>query len=370
MRDVKQQVIGAGFAFFRATRLHRRLAPWTRGQGAILTFHHVRPFESGAFAPNRLLEIEPAFLDAALGRIRRAGFDLIAMDEAVRRIGAPGGRPFVALTFDDGYRDALVHALPILEKHAAPFTIYITTGFADRGARLWWVELEQAIRALDRVRLDLASTSLELDAGDDAAKASAFRTLYWLLRGGPERCLLDAIARLATEAGLDPAALVAERCLDWDEIRAMAHHPLCTIGVHTMTHPMLGKHDEAFVRHELVESRRLIEVATGLPARHLAYPVGDAASAGPREFALADELGFASAVTTRPGMIFPKHEAHRTALPRVSVNGTWQSLDNLEVLLTGVPFALWNCGQPIDQRGCAFRRRLPGHPRRAAPSSE
>ena len=195
--------------------------------------------------------------------------------------------------------------------------------------------------------VDLDGTRVELDASDDAAKASAFRTLYWILRGGPEQRLLDVIAKLARRAGVDGAALVAERCLDWDGVCAMARHPLCTIGVHTLTHPMLAKHAEADARHELVESRRLIEIATGLPARHLAYPVGDATSAGAREFALANELGFASAVTTRPGMIFPQLKARRTALPRLSVNGNWQNLAALEVLLSGVPFAFWNGGRRV-----------------------
>ena len=52
VRTGKQQVIAAGFHFFRKTRLHRVLAPLTRGQGAILTLHHVRPWRGDAFAPN------------------------------------------------------------------------------------------------------------------------------------------------------------------------------------------------------------------------------------------------------------------------------------------------------------------------------
>jgi peptidoglycan/xylan/chitin deacetylase (PgdA/CDA1 family) len=102
------------------------------------------------------------------------------------------------------------------------------------------------------------------------------------------------------------------------------------------------------VRNELAESRAHIERAIGKPARHLAYPVGDPTSAGPREFAMARELGFVSAVTTRPGMIFPEHAAHLTALPRLSVNGRYQSLDMLDILLSGAPFALWNRGRRVN----------------------
>ena len=344
---VKQHVIGAGFAFLKATRLHRGFAPLTRGQGAILTMHHVRPFVDTGFTPNRLLEITPAFLDAALTRVRALGFDLVSMDEALRRTVSDGARPFVTLTFDDGYADNVAYALPILEQHAAPFTLYVTTGFADRGARLWWIELEQAIRILDRIEIEVGDVRLSSASLTAPEKAAAFRTVYWLLRQGPEQRLLDVIAQLMAQAGLESEAIVEALCLDWTGIAALARHPLCAIGAHTLTHPMLAKHDEAMVRRELAESRRQIETRIGLPVRHLSYPVGDSASAGPREFAIAAELGFSSAVTTRPGMLFPEHRDHALALPRISVNGHWQTLDSLEVLLSGVPFALWNRGRRV-----------------------
>ena len=349
MRAGKQELIAAGFVFFRATRLHRLAAPLTRGQGAILMLHQVRPWQPRAFAPNRLLEIDPAFLDAALGRIRALGFDLVTLDEALARLGRPAARPFVTLTFDDGYRDTLEHALPVLERHGAPFTLFVTTGFADRSARLWWVELEDAIRALDAIAVTIDGAPLVLPAATAAEKQAAFATLYWRLRGGSEARLLAVIATLLAQAGGMSAAVVASLCLDWAGLRAIAHHPLCTIGVHTLTHPMLAKHDAAMVRRELDESRRTIAAQLdGMAARHLAYPVGDPGSAGPREFAIARDLGFASAVTTRPGLLFPAHQDHRLALPRLSLNGNWQTLASLDVLLSGVPFALWNRGRRVN----------------------
>jgi peptidoglycan/xylan/chitin deacetylase (PgdA/CDA1 family) len=348
MRPSKQQIIAAGFGFFRATRLHQLLAPLTRGQGAILMMHHVRPWSDQAFAPNRLLEIQPAFLDAALTRIKALGYDFVPLDEALERLVKPTKRPFVTLTFDDGYRDNVEHALPILERHAAPFTLFVTTGFADRTARLWWVELEAAIRTLDAITVETNSGSIHLPSRSALEKQVAFEAVYWALRTGPEERLLAVIADLLRDAGLASAPLVEQLCLDWPGLAALAQHPLCTIGVHTLTHPMLAKHPREVVRHELAESRAIIESRLGRPTRHLAYPVGDPKSAGPREFDLAGDLGFTSAVTTRPGMLFPAHRDHIHALPRLSLNGNWQSLDSLEVLLSGVPFALWNKGRRVN----------------------
>ena len=77
-------------------------------------------------------------------------------------------------------------------------------------------------------------------------------------------------------------------------------------------------------RREIADSKAIVEAKLGRPVRHLAYPVGDPTSAGPREFRLAREAGFATAVTTRPGHVFPAHAQHLHALPRIS-NGLFQS---------------------------------------------
>src|SRR5450631_1653140 len=145
---LKDKIIGAGFAAFRLSGLHRIAARATRGQGAALMFHNVRPWRPATpgFAPNRLLEITPEFLDETLALVRRVGFDIVSLEEAVRRIGEPSARPFVALAFDDGYRDTVEFALPVLERRQAPFTVFVATGFADRSAGMWWLELEEALR--------------------------------------------------------------------------------------------------------------------------------------------------------------------------------------------------------------------------------
>jgi peptidoglycan/xylan/chitin deacetylase (PgdA/CDA1 family) len=92
----------------------------------------------------------------------------------------------------------------------------------------------------------------------------------------------------------------------------------------------------------------VIEAALAVRPQHLSYPVGDRSSAGPREFALAAELGFKTAVTTRPGVLFPEHSAHLTALPRISLNGEYQQLRYVRVLLSGAATAMWNGFRRVD----------------------
>ena len=91
---------------------------------------------------------------------------------------------------------------------------------------------------------------------------------------------------------------------------------------------------------EIEKSVRRIEQETGKPCRHFSYPYGDEASAGPREFELVKELGLRTGVTTRKGLIHPRHAQELTALPRVSLNGDYQKPRYVKVLLSGAPFAL------------------------------
>jgi peptidoglycan/xylan/chitin deacetylase (PgdA/CDA1 family) len=80
----------------------------------------------------------------------------------------------------------------------------------------------------------------------------------------------------------------------------------------------------------------------GREVRHFAYPFGDAQSAGAREYAMTEELGFVTAVTTLPRLLQPADRQRLTALPRVSINGKFQSERYLDVLLSGAPTALWS----------------------------
>jgi peptidoglycan/xylan/chitin deacetylase (PgdA/CDA1 family) len=138
--------------------------------------------------------------------------------------------------------------------------------------------------------------------------------------------------------------------MTWAEIRQMAADPLVTIGAHTRRHYALAKLTLAEARAEIEESVKRIERELGRPCRHFSYPYGDEASAGPREFEIARELGLKTAVTTRKGLIHRQHACELTALPRVSLNGDYQNPRYVKVLLSGAPFAFFNLVQKATSR--------------------
>jgi peptidoglycan/xylan/chitin deacetylase (PgdA/CDA1 family) len=148
--------------------------------------------------------------------------------------------------------------------------------------------------------------------------------------------------------GVDLGALCREECMHWDELAFLAGDPLVTIGAHTVTHPILARLSGDQVRSELLDGARILAAKLGRMPAHFAYPVGGADAAGPREFAAAAGAGFKTAVTTRPGVLFLDHARHLTALPRISVNGAFQRMRYLDVLLSGAPTALLNGFKRVD----------------------
>src|SRR5438876_4362642 len=350
MSQLRNTVIRAGLEALYFSGAHYMLRPIFAGVGAIFMLHHVRPRRAGAFQPNHHLEIEPEFLRAMLSHLRARGIDIVTSDEVHQRLSARNfARRFACFTLDDGYRDNRDHALPVFREFDAPCTVYAVSDFAEGTGRMWWVALERAVANATSIEDEIGGTAYRLDASTPAAKQAAFDRLHDWLRALPgEHDVRREISALCQRHGVDESAICRELCMSWDELKSFADDPLVTIGAHTITHCNLAKQSEENALHELTTSRERLEQALQRPVLHLAYPYGDRIAAGPREFALAKAAGFKTAVTTRPGMIFPESAGYLTALQRVSLNGNYQDARILPVLTSGAATAVWNGFRRID----------------------
>lgn len=349
MKTLKTAIYRAGFEALARTGLHRVAPLRGEGLGVLLTLHHVRPKAGGAYAPNRELEITPEFLDAALGSMQAAGYEFVSLDDVSRRLDAgERGRRFAAVTLDDGYRDNLEVALPIFRRHGVPFTVFCTTGFLRRDAMIWWKVVEEVVAAARSVEFDFGGGTTRFRTELPAEKEAAAHTISaWARTARPADVLLH-VGELARRHGFDPLEPTRRDILSIDELRVVAADPLATIGAHTRTHANIRQLDEAEAVVEMDGGAEELAEMLGQRPRHFCFPYGSATAAGPRDFDLARKLGFELACTTRPGMLQPAHAEHRTALPRVSLNGNFQDLRYLEVLLSGLPILLANGFRRLD----------------------
>ncbi|KAB1074048.1 polysaccharide deacetylase family protein [Methylobacterium planeticum] len=296
--------------------LARALSQRYGGAGTLFMLHSVVP--DGTFHPDASLRCPVSRLDAALGFLRRLGVDFVSLDEAVRRLqsGAPGR--FAAFTFDDGFADNLVHALPVMERHGAPFTVYVTTGMMTGEIDAWWLGLAELIRRRDTITLPSIGRSFTCESR--AAKVATYIEIERLVHD--DYMLLPLIRSLIALSDIDIASLVLKEGLTRDQIRRFADHPLVTIGAHGTTHINLALAPEDAARSEMAENRSFLELMLDRPVRHFAYPFGNPRACGIREAKLAKELGFETAVTTRHGAVFSDHLRHLHALPRETLAST------------------------------------------------
>ena len=346
----RQEFFKKAIGVLRSTKADRILAPLTQGFGAVFMMHHVRAAPDRPFQPNKHLEITPEFLKLSVNRIRSNGYDIISMDEAVDRIKTGYGRKrYAVLTFDDGYHDNLDVVYPILKQMDVPFTVFIATGFVDRTSLLWWLILEEIIAHNDEIRFTghmdgqgIASRSLE-------EKYRAFEKISQFLTTEVEeteqRLIVDA---LADRYKLSPREVADRRIMTWDEVRQLNTDPLVTIGAHTEQHFSLARLDRETARRDIQAGVERLEQELGQRPKHFAFPYGKAESVCSRDADQLREMGFASSVTTMPGVLQSAKRIDTMMLPRVSLNGQIQDPAVIDHYLTGAPFALYNAARWVS----------------------
>jgi len=116
----------------------------------ILSYHQVGPRPAGSrFA---LLHVAPSQLDRQLWALRRLGMRGVSMSDGLSQLRNGCGRSHeVVLTFDDGYRNAVTAALPVLRQHGFRATCFLVSGLI--GAHNTWDD------GLGEGRTDLMSRS-------------------------------------------------------------------------------------------------------------------------------------------------------------------------------------------------------------------
>ncbi|MCW5624899.1 MAG: polysaccharide deacetylase family protein [Burkholderiales bacterium] len=279
-----------------------------RGKLNIFIFHSIKA-RPDPFAPT---EPDVPRFDALLGFLRR-WFTVLPLDEAVRLL-ADGTLPPAAasITFDDGYADNLTLALPLLERHRLPATIFIADGYLDGGC-MWNDVVIESIRNCTASSLDLTAEGLPAVALDDAdARLRAIETLLPLVKYRPLEQRTPLALAIARRAGTPPRT---DLMLTTPQLRDLARSPLITIGAHTHRHPILASESEETARNEISVSKQSLESLIDRPVTLFAYPNGrPGKDYRGRDVALVRAAGFAAAVSTATG--FADSDSDRFQLPR------------------------------------------------------
>lgn len=91
----------------------------------ILSYHNIDDAPAGVAMPG--LYVPPAEFARQMWSLRRLGLRGVTLTEGVERLARNDVRDVVAITFDDGYRDNLRYALPVLQEYGFAATCYVVS---------------------------------------------------------------------------------------------------------------------------------------------------------------------------------------------------------------------------------------------------
>ncbi|MGA7656370.1 MAG: polysaccharide deacetylase family protein [Methylocella sp.] len=313
--------------------------------GLVLCLHSVADSESEG-ANFGAMAIHSEFLERMIVDLRRRGIALVSLREALKLAkGSP--RPFIALTFDVGYRDNYEVAYPILKKFEVPFAIFLTTGLIDRTLPMWWHILEHVI---DR-NVSIEYEGVKLASRTKRAKAIAYRLISEYFRHLDQCDVISATdALIAKNDSRLTHTDAFNQALDWDMIREMAGSGLATFGGHTVSHPLLRQLDRASLVAEIGGCRHRLSEAVGIEPAYFAYPFGQDSEVGALAPAVVEEAGFTAAFTTHARVLSSHDLQHPFHLPRVMLSRKAQSEWIVRAYHSGLPAMireLWPRHEPL-----------------------
>ncbi len=317
----------------------RKLWPRPRPFGLILLYHRIAALPTDP----QLLSVTPERFASQMEHVSRH-YEVVSLEELVNRMRDRRlSSRLIAVTFDDGYRDNLLSAKPILESCRAPATVFVSTGVLESQSECWWDELEHLFlhpsSLPSSLQLKIDGRLLEWTLGDAAAyrhqdfmshrswtvlrsddpttRHRLYRALCRLLRPLDEQARQQTLHALRVWAGGRQDSPCGHQMLTRDEVRLLAEGRYVKVGAHTASHPVLACLPLAVQREEIGSSKKSLEDIFGHSIESFAYPYGTKSDYTEQTTALVKEAGFSFACSNYPETVSAGSDVYQ--LPRFVV---------------------------------------------------
>ncbi len=287
------------------------------GDARVLFYHRIAEGVDDPFT----LCVSPERFAAHLDEIGRCG-----EPSTLTELSLPSSRPRIVVTFDDGYADNLINAVPIAEAKGVPITIFVTSGVLGSSDGFWWDRLGTLLRSRPS---SIKEVSLPADGGTVRVRLgspwrridlqSVRRHLLPLPVGEIHR-VLDSVSE---QWGISAAPPPDARPLTCSEFVELAASDVVTIGDHTVDHARLRDLEPADQLQTIAPSKERLEQLSGRSISHFAYPFGGKDAFDDHSVEAVRSAGFETACTTIPGNASSTSDPYR--LPRHQVKN-WSRL--------------------------------------------
>lgn len=289
--------------------LSRRLC---RGRLLILCYHGVAQRDEHRWAPQFFVS-EVTFL-RRLDHLQRLGIPVVPLDQGIARIRRGAGGPLaVALTFDDGFHNFAVRALPALRARGMPAMVYVTSYYVRHATRpVFDVAVDYMLwsRRGRRAPGTLIGESDWLETAPERARRRSLDRIYAYAEQLDPEGKEHLLQALAAALEFDYDSMVRERLLclmSAEELRECGGG--VRLGLHTHRHRTPD--DPAALARELQDNRAALRGLGVTVDDHFCYPSGEWA---PWMWDTLARCGVVSAATCERGLVGP--DTPLLALPR------------------------------------------------------
>ncbi len=282
------------------------------------------------------LQVRPRVFRSHLDLLRQH-YNVLPLSEVVGAMieGRDPGINTVAITFDDGYRNNVALAAPLLAEYGFPATFYVSSGFVDGTAVPWWYELRAAVACTRKKVVELPNGSA---ASMDTVESRMTAVMTWerFLRTQTAINRLRYMEEVRMMCSLDrvdmPYPLMGR-----DEIRRLIDMGF-EVAPHTVSHISMSHENKEVIESEIRSSILAITEITGQPITTYSYPHGSLPQDYDSILQMMKQNGVRAAVTTMEGM--NRLDADLFKLRRLNVSG--HRRDAFAALLSGLTGLLHN----------------------------
>jgi peptidoglycan/xylan/chitin deacetylase (PgdA/CDA1 family) len=270
----------------------------------VLVYHRVATLESDP----EMLAVTPENFYKQMQYLKDT-FPIVRFEEDWTKTA----KPAVAITFDDGYADNALEALPILDSVGVPATFFVSTGTIGTGREFWWHELERIIL---RGRSFTPSFTLSdsrfgrtWPTYSKRERQEFYHGIISLMNNIDAGRRNDWLSQIRSWARTEESTADAHRTMTVDELRQLAESRWVTIGAHTVTHTRLSSIPQDAQHEEIVASKQQLEMWLSQEIKTFSYPFGRKCDYTKESMTLCKGVGFTKAAANFPG------QAHRWTDP-------------------------------------------------------
>ena len=247
--------------------------------------------------------------------LKKRGYNFITMTGLIEKLGKKEKlEKLVVLTFDDGFRNVVENAYPIMKELNAKGCFYLVSSLIDGNELLWTDQVEMVLRSHKDSEFRLVFKGQVVTYGLSPQKLleEAMKDIKKKLRTLSDKERKEHFQQFyKKDVGRIPKEFLFST---WEQIRQLDKDVL-EVGSHTQNHPDCATLNSAEeFRSELLDSKRIIQEKVGYEIRHFCYPAG---SFDDEVIRNVKQYGYTSAVTIIPG--FSNWKTDRYQLTRISV---------------------------------------------------